>query len=156
MAENTLRQKVFENLQIRVDKTNRLWYSVLATELDKSNRLAGLRCTRKAGASARASAKPKFVAAGPLHLAYARPLCGLKAPLGLSLLRKRQFLHSILFFSSEVQLSLLCISMRGAGCVWYRTLCKKNKNGTYSLTTCTPRFLFCKLKTQYQMSEFFY
>ena len=33
---------------------------------------------------------PKFVAAGPLHLAYARPLCGLKAPLGLSLLRKRQ------------------------------------------------------------------
>ena len=34
--------------------------------------------------------KPKFVAAGPLHLAYARPLCGLKAPLGLSLLRKRQ------------------------------------------------------------------
>ena len=33
---------------------------------------------------------PKFVAAGPLHLAYARPLRGLKAPLGLSLLRKRQ------------------------------------------------------------------
>ena len=27
--------------------------------------------------------KPKFVAAGPLHLAYARPLCGLKAPLGV-------------------------------------------------------------------------
>ena len=45
--------------------------------------------------------KPKFVAAGPLHLAHARPLCGLKAPLGLSLLRKRQFLHSILFFSGE-------------------------------------------------------
>ena len=44
---------------------------------------------------------PKFVAAGPLHLAYARPLCGLKAPRGLSLLRKRQFLHSILFFSGE-------------------------------------------------------
>ena len=42
---------------------------------------------------------PKFVAAGPRHLAYARPLCGLKAPLGLSLLRKRQFLHSL--FSGE-------------------------------------------------------
>ena len=28
--------------------------------------------------------------ARPLHLAYARPLCGLKAPLGFSLLRKRQ------------------------------------------------------------------
>ncbi|EFQ06327.1 hypothetical protein HMPREF9436_02181 [Faecalibacterium cf. prausnitzii KLE1255] len=41
---------------------------------------------------------PKFVVARSLHLAYARPLCGLKAPLGLSLLRKRQFLHSILFF----------------------------------------------------------
>jgi len=46
--------------------------------------------------------KPKFVAAGLLRLAYARPLCGLKAPLGLLLLRKRQFLHSILFFSSEL------------------------------------------------------
>ena len=50
---------------------------------------------------------PKFVVARPLHLAYARPLCGLKAPLGLSLLRKRQFLHSILFFQVSCGFSLL-------------------------------------------------
>ena len=31
----------------------------------------------------------ELVGAMPLHLAYARPLCRLKAPLGLSLLRKR-------------------------------------------------------------------
>ena len=31
--------------------------------------------------------KRELVGARPLHLAYARPLCGLKAPLGLSLLR---------------------------------------------------------------------
>ena len=35
--------------------------------------------------------KIKLVGARPLHLAYARPLCCLKAPLGLSLLRKRKF-----------------------------------------------------------------
>ena len=37
--------------------------------------------------------KSKLVGARPLHLAYARPLCCLKAPLGLSLLRKRKFLR---------------------------------------------------------------
>ena len=37
--------------------------------------------------------KIKLVGARPLHLAYARPLCCLKAPLGLSLLRKRKFLR---------------------------------------------------------------
>ena len=31
--------------------------------------------------------KRELVGAGPLHLAYARPFCRLKAPLGLSLLR---------------------------------------------------------------------
>ena len=111
-----------KNRKIRVDKANRLWYSVLATRLGKSNRYVGLRCTRKADASAKASVKnrirhgraaelcqviPKFVVARPLHLAYARPLCGLKAPLGLSLLRKRQFLHSILFFQVSCGFSLL-------------------------------------------------
>ena len=55
---------------------------------------------------------PKFVVARPLHLAYARPLCGLKAPLGLSLLRKRQFLHSILFF--QVRCSFVCSASRCA------------------------------------------
>ena len=35
--------------------------------------------------------KRELVGARPLHLAYARPLCCLKAPLGLSLLRKRKF-----------------------------------------------------------------
>ena len=85
---------------------------------------------------------PKFVVARPLHLAYARPLCGLKAPLGLSLLRKRQFLHSILFFKRKLQHGLLCGLRRGIRCDWYRIACKENKNGTCSLTTCTPRFLF--------------
>ena len=33
-------KKVPENFQIRVDKTNRLWYSVLATRLDESNHVA--------------------------------------------------------------------------------------------------------------------
>ena len=37
--------------------------------------------------------KIKLVGARPLHLAYARPLRCLKAPLGLSLLRKRKFLR---------------------------------------------------------------
>ena len=37
--------------------------------------------------------KIKLVGARPLHLAYARPLCCLKAPLGLLLLRKRKFLR---------------------------------------------------------------
>ena len=37
--------------------------------------------------------KRELVGARPLHLAYARPLCCLKAPLGLSLLRKRKFLR---------------------------------------------------------------
>ena len=37
--------------------------------------------------------KIKLVGARPLRLAYARPLCCLKAPLGLSLLRKRKFLR---------------------------------------------------------------
>ena len=50
-------KKVFENFEIGVDKTNRLWYSVLATRLDKPNRLVRLRCTRKAEATARASVK---------------------------------------------------------------------------------------------------
>ena len=115
-------KKVFENFEIGVDKTNRLWYSVLATRLDEPNRFAELRCTRKAEAAARAAVKnrichgraaelclviPKFVVARPLHLAHARPLCGLKAPLGLSLLRKRQFLHSILFFQVSCGFCLL-------------------------------------------------
>ena len=34
--------------------------------------------------------KRELVGARPLHLAYARPFCRLKAPLGLSLLRKRE------------------------------------------------------------------
>ena len=46
-------KKVFENFEIGVDKTNRLWYSVLATRLDKPNRFVELRCTRKAEAAAR-------------------------------------------------------------------------------------------------------
>ena len=33
-------KKVPENFQIRVDKTNYVWYSVLATRLDKSNHVA--------------------------------------------------------------------------------------------------------------------
>ena len=37
--------------------------------------------------------KIKLVGARPLRLAYARPLCCLKDPLGLSLLRKRKFLR---------------------------------------------------------------
>ena len=78
----------------------------------------------------------------PLHLACARPPCGLKASLGLSLLRKRQFLHSILFFKRKLQHGLLCGLRRGIRCDWYRIACKENKNGTCSLTTCTPRFLF--------------
>ena len=51
--------------------------------------------------------KRELVGAGPLHLAYARPFGRLKAPLGLSLLRKRQFLHSILFFQVSCGFSLL-------------------------------------------------
>ena len=147
-------KKVSENFQIRVDKTNYVWYSVLATRLDEPNRLK--RCTRTAEASARASAQNgslpwqscgaisdvRFVVARPLHLAYARPPCGLKASLGLSLLRKRQFLHSILFFKRKLQHGLLCGLRRGIRCDWYRIACKENKNGTCSLTTCTPRFLF--------------
>ena len=114
-------KKFFENFKIRVDKANRLWYSVLATRLDKPNRLVRLRCTRKAEATARASVKNQVC----VVLAAQTPI----PPF-----------HSL--FSSEVQLSLLCISMRGIRCDWYRTVCKKNKNGTCSLTTCVPRFLF--------------
>ena len=36
--------------------------------------------------------EPELVGARPLHLACARPLCRLKAPLGLSLLRNRGIL----------------------------------------------------------------
>ena len=86
--------------------------------------------------------KSELVGARPLHLACARPRCRLKAPLGLSLLRKRQFLHSILFFKRKLQHGLLCGLRRGIRCDWYRIACKENKNGTCSLTTCTPRFLF--------------
>ena len=46
--------------------------------------------------------KRELVGARPLHLAYARPFCRLKAPLGLSLLRcacKREF--SILFSGEQ-------------------------------------------------------
>ena len=38
--------------------------------------------------------KRELVGAKPLHLAVARPFCRLKAPLGLSLLRKRGLSHS--------------------------------------------------------------
>ena len=38
--------------------------------------------------------EPELVGARPLHLAGARPLCRLKAPLGLSLLRNRGILLS--------------------------------------------------------------
>ena len=38
--------------------------------------------------------KRELVGAKPLHLAVARPFCRLKAPLGLSLLRKRGHSHS--------------------------------------------------------------
>ena len=38
--------------------------------------------------------EPELVGARPLHLACARPLCRLKAPLGLSLLRNRGILIS--------------------------------------------------------------
>ena len=38
--------------------------------------------------------KRELVGAGPLHLAYARPFGRLKAPLGLSLLRKRELLKT--------------------------------------------------------------
>ena len=38
--------------------------------------------------------KRELVGAKPLHLAVARPFCRLKAPLGLSLLRKRGLAHS--------------------------------------------------------------
>ena len=38
--------------------------------------------------------EPELVGVRPLHLAYARPLCRLKAPLGLSLLRNRGILIS--------------------------------------------------------------
>jgi len=41
--------------------------------------------------------KRELVGAGPLHLAYARPFGRLKAPLGLSLLRKRGIYCSIGF-----------------------------------------------------------
>ena len=37
--KNFTAKKVPENFQIRVDKTNCVWYSVLATRLDKANRL---------------------------------------------------------------------------------------------------------------------
>ena len=115
-------KKVFEIFKTRVDKTNWLWYSVLATKLDKPNRFAGLRCTRKADAPAKASVKNRIYAVPPYRVSPISPF------------------HSL--FSSEMQLRLLCISMRGIRCDWYRTVCEENKNGTCSLTTCVPRFLF--------------
>lgn len=48
----------------------------------------------------------------------------------------------ILFFKRKLQHGLLCGLRRGIRCDWYRIACKENKNGTCSLTTCTPRFLF--------------
>ena len=115
-------KKVFEIFKIRVDKTNWLWYSVLATRLDEPNLFAGLRCTRKADAPAKASVKNRIYAVPPYRVSPIPPF------------------HSL--FSSEMQLRLLCISMRGIRCDWYRTVCEENKNGTCSLTTCVPRFLF--------------
>ena len=38
--KNFTAKKVPENFQIRVDKTNYVWYSVLATRLDKPNCVA--------------------------------------------------------------------------------------------------------------------
>ena len=60
----------------------------------------------------------------------------------LSWLHSPKFLHSILFFKRKRQQGLLCSFRRGIRCDWYRTQCERNKNGTCSLTTCAPRFLF--------------
>ena len=57
--------------------------------------------------------KRELVGARPLHLAYARPFCRLKAPLGLSLLRKRGIYCSIGFIvgnSSTSRIEALSVS----------------------------------------------
>ena len=56
--------------------------------------------------------KRELVGAGPLHLAYARPFGRLKAPLGLSLLRKRGIYCSIGFIVGMWQDSALFSSNR--------------------------------------------
>ena len=117
-------KKVFEIFKTRVDKTNWLWYSVLATKLDEPNRFAGLRCTRKADAPAKASVKNRIYAVPPYRVSSIPPFLSL--------------------FYGKRQHGLLCCFRRGTGCVWYHSRRKENKNGTCSLTTCTPRFLFCE------------
>ena len=57
-----------------------------------------------------------------------------------------RFLHSILLFiKRKAAYGLLRFPCAQRGALWYGALCKKVQNaGHTDLTTCAPRFLFCK------------
>ena len=57
-----------------------------------------------------------------------------------------RFLHSILLFTKrKAAYGLLRFPCAQRGALWYGALCKKVQNaGHTDLTTCAPRFLFCK------------
>ena len=57
-----------------------------------------------------------------------------------------RFLHSILLFMKrKAAYGLLRFPCAQRGALWYGALCKKVQNaGHTDLTTCAPRFLFCK------------
>ena len=56
-----------------------------------------------------------------------------------------RFLHSILLIIEKAAYGLLRFPCAQRGALWYGALCKKEQNaGHTDLTTCAPRFLFCK------------
>lgn len=97
----------------RIDKTNRLWYSVLATGLDKANHVA----PEKAEASARS------LSAGSGHTGQN------SIPPFLS--------------PFDVGCSKVCSASKSAaqGAFGTASCAAESKNGTCSLTTCRSRFL---------------
>ena len=119
--KNFTAKKVPEKFQIRVDKTNCVWYSVLATRLDKPNRL-------------------KRVA--PEQQRYLQCFCA-KLKVCVAFIAAQTPIppfHSL--FQKETAAWFALRLPPRIRCDWYRIACKENKNGTCSLTTCTPRFLF--------------
>ena len=56
-----------------------------------------------------------------------------------------RFLHSILLMIEKAAYGLLRFPCAQRGALWYGALCKKEQNaGHTDLTTCAPRFLYCK------------
>ena len=142
-----------KNRKIRVDKTNRLWYSVLATRLDKSNHVAPEK--RKPLQGLLRKPDPPWQSCGAVSgdpqvcRGEATPSClrktalWLKSPTGAFIAAQTPIppFHSL--FQVSCGFSLLPrLDARHSVCLVPHRVQKKNKNGTCSLTTCVPRFLF--------------